>query len=176
MHQPGGRGVLEDVAAAGHAFGNHSMTHTTSPGESPGWETVQREISDMQQLLGSLAGDEKLFRPFGGGGHLGPHLFSEEAVEHLTAEQYTVALWNSVPRDWEDPDGWCERALLDIQRRPWMLLVLPDVAADAMKHLPTFLDRVLESQVEITPDLPADCVPIRRGRITGDLDPLVAHG
>uniref|UniRef100_A0AAU2VKP9 Polysaccharide deacetylase family protein n=1 Tax=Streptomyces sp. NBC_00008 TaxID=2903610 RepID=A0AAU2VKP9_9ACTN len=172
---PQGRELLEEVAAAGHTIGNHSMTHTVPLGLSPGWETVRREITDMRELLGELAGEEKLFRPFGGGGHLGPHLFSKEAVEHLVAERYTVALWNSVPRDWEDPNGWPERALADIRRRPWTLVVLHDVVVDAMKHLPAFLDRVLDDDVEITTLLPEDCVPILRGRISGDLAPLVAQ-
>ncbi|MEV0847810.1 polysaccharide deacetylase family protein [Streptomyces sp. NPDC049954] len=175
IRRPGGRQVLEEVAAAGHAIGNHSMTHTVPLGESPGPETVRREISDMRHLLGELAGPEPLFRPFGGGGHLGPHLFSQEALDHLVAERYTVALWNSVPRDWEDPDGWSERALRDIGRRPWTLLVLHDPVEDAMRHLPAFLDRVLDDGVEITAQLPPDCVPIRRGEITGDLGPLVTR-
>ncbi|WP_406140085.1 polysaccharide deacetylase family protein [Streptomyces sp. NBC_01089] len=172
---PQGRELLEEVAAAGHTIGNHSMTHTVPLGQSPGWETVQREIADMQEMLGELAGEEKLFRPFGGGGHLGPHLFSGEAVEHLTAERYTVALWNSVPRDWEDPDGWAERALADIRRLPWTLVVLHDIVPDAMKRLPAFLDRVLEDEVEITTELPEVCVPVRRGRSTGDLSPFITR-
>ncbi|MGW1100663.1 polysaccharide deacetylase family protein [Streptomyces sp. NPDC002455] len=173
VRRPGGHELLREVAAAGHTIGNHSLTHTVPLGESPGRETVHREIAEMQELLGSLAGGEKLFRPFGGGGHIGPHLLSPEAVEHLTAHQYTVVLWNSVPRDWEDPDGWCERALLDLSRRPWTLLVLHDIVADAMKHLPAFLDGVLDDGIEITAELPAECVPIHRGRVTGDLAPLV---
>lgn len=57
--------------------------------------------------------------------------------------------------------------------RPWTLLVLHDIVADAMKHLPAFLDGVLDDGIEITAELPAECVPIRRGRVTGDLAPLV---
>ncbi|MDX6739869.1 polysaccharide deacetylase family protein [Actinocorallia sp. A-T 12471] len=176
LRKPGGRELLAEVAAAGHVIGNHSMTHTVPLGESPGWETVGREIADMQDLLGDLAGDEKLFRPFGGGGRLGPHLFSPEAVQYLVAERYTVALWNSVPRDWEDPDGWSERARRDVQRRPWTLLVLHDIVKEAMEHLPAFLDGVLADGVEITAELPPECVPVCRGEVTGDLGPLVAGG
>lgn len=174
LREPGGRALLEEAVAAGHTVGNHSMTHTVPLGRDPGRAAVRREIAAMQELLGDLAGEEKLFRPFGGGGLLGPHLFSAEAVAHLTAERYTVALWNSVPRDWEDPDGWSARALAGLPHRPWTLLVLHDPVTAAMKHLPAFLDSVLDSGMEITAELPPACLPVRRGEITGDLGPLVA--
>ena len=38
--------------------------------------------------------------------------------EHLCDGGYTCVLWNSVPRDWEDPTGWPDRALADLRVQP----------------------------------------------------------
>ena len=150
------------------------MTHATPLGFDPSPTAVDDEIVATQDLLGDLAGPDLLFRPFGGGGRLGPHLFSPVAVRHLIAARYTVVLWNSVPRDWEDPDGWPERALRDVDRQEWTVLVLHDVVADAMKQLPAFLDRVEAEGVEVVRELPDDCVPIRDGLVRQDLGALTA--
>jgi peptidoglycan/xylan/chitin deacetylase (PgdA/CDA1 family) len=172
LRRPGARSVLEAAAGAGHRIGNHSMTHTTPLGDDPSPTAVEDEIVAMQDLLGDLAGPDLLFRPFGGGGRLGPHLFSPAAVRHLTASRYTVVLWNSVPRDWEDPDDWPERALRDVDRQEWTVLVLHDVVAMAMEQLPAFLDQVVARGVEVVVDLPDECVPIRDGVVRQDLEPL----
>jgi hypothetical protein len=84
-------------------------------------------------------------------------------------------LWNSVPRDWEDPTDWPERALADVARQDWTLLVLHDVPTGAMAALPRFLERALSAGVEITRELPPACVPIRRGVIEGSLDGLLGE-
>jgi hypothetical protein len=78
-------------------------------------------------------------------------------------------LWNSVPRDWEDTEGWPERALEDVARQDWTLVVLHDVATGAMAALPRFLDRVRDAGVTITAELPPACVPIVRGEVVGPL-------
>ena len=72
-----------------------------------------------------------------------------------------MVLWNSVPRDWEDPDGWPARALADIERLDWTLVVLHDVPTGAMRALPRFLDALAERQVTVVSELPPACVPIR---------------
>jgi peptidoglycan/xylan/chitin deacetylase (PgdA/CDA1 family) len=95
-------------------------------------------------------------------------------VTYLTEGAYSCVLWNSVPRDWENPASWPERALADLEREAWALLVLHDVATGAMRALPRFLDKVIERGIEITHDLPPACVPIRAGRVVGSLDGLVA--
>jgi peptidoglycan-N-acetylglucosamine deacetylase len=174
LGNPGGRSTLEAVAQAGHHIGNHSMTHTIPLGEDPGPEAVEREIAQMQELIGDLAGPELLFRPFGGGGRLGRHLFSADAVAYLRDRKYTVVLWNSVPRDWEDPGGWEARALRNVEDQAWTVLVLHDVVPAAMDYLPSFLDTVTSRGVEIVPDLPDDCTPMRKGVLCGDLAPLTA--
>ena len=81
-----------------------------------------------------------LFRP-PGSGQLGKHLLQPAVVEKLMLGGYTCVLWNSVPGDFRDPDGWLERALSDCQSRDWTLLVLHDLPNGAMAHLEEFIAR-----------------------------------
>jgi hypothetical protein len=81
-----------------------------------------------------------------------------------------------VPRDWEDPSGWPERALADIAGHDETLLVLHDVPTGAMAALPRFLERALAGGVEITHALPSACVPIRGGVIEESIEGLVGPG
>jgi hypothetical protein len=128
-----------------------------------------REIEATQALLGEL-GAERLFRPSGEGGDLEPGLLNARVVDTLVAGRYTCVLWNAVPGDWKDPDGWVETALRQVAERDWTLLVLHDVAGAAASRLVDFLDRV---EATIRPDFPPDCVPVRSGRITHSLDALL---
>jgi peptidoglycan/xylan/chitin deacetylase (PgdA/CDA1 family) len=172
--QPGGRDLLAQAAADGHWIGNHSMSHGVPFGEdlSPG--AAIREIESAQELLHGLTGNEKLFRPFGGGGRIGSHLFNTEAVAHLLDQRFTVVLWNSVPRDWLDQTGWPERAHRQMASHDWTVMVLHDLPTGAMDQLPAFLDDVLAAGIDIVQDFPDDCVPIRNGVARCDLRPFTA--
>ena len=175
LARPGGRAVAERARAAGHWIGNHSMTHRVPLGlTAPGDDQVEVEIGAAQALLGELAHPARLFRPFGGGGHLGPHLLSPSALAYLVDHRYTVVLWNSVPRDWEDPTGWVERARHDVADQEWTVLVLHDLPTGAMDNLAGFIDGELAAGVEIVQELPLECLPIRTGVIEGPTDHLVA--
>ena len=79
-----------------------------------------------------------------------------------------------MPRDWEDPTGWPERALADVRAQRWTLLVLHDIPTGAMRALPAFLARLADEGIELTAELPPACVPILRGRQVGSLDGLVS--
>ena len=79
-------------------------------------------------------------------------------------------LWNAVPGDWEDQDGWVDRALEQVAARDWTLLVLHDVRDAAAPRLEEFLDR---AHATFRQDFPPACVPIRGGQITGSLEGLV---
>jgi peptidoglycan/xylan/chitin deacetylase (PgdA/CDA1 family) len=174
VRDPAKRAIVERAHAEGHRIGNHTQTHTVELGASSDESAPAREIGDAQEALGTLAAPERWFRPYGAGGVLGPRLLSPAAVTYLTEGAYSCVLWNSVPRDWENPASWPERALADLEREAWALLVLHDVATGAMRALPRFLDKVIERGIEITHDLPPACVPIRAGRVVGSLDGLVA--
>jgi peptidoglycan-N-acetylglucosamine deacetylase len=170
---PRGRALAERARAEGHVLGNHSFSHETPLGDDARPDAVAREIVATERLLGPLAPAPKLFRPFGGGGAIGPHLLSPAAVEHLVAEGYSCALWNSVPRDWIDPEGWPARALADCTAGAHLLLVLHDVAGACGAALPRFLDEARAKGVAFVTDLPEACLPIVGGVIRHDLSGLV---
>jgi peptidoglycan/xylan/chitin deacetylase (PgdA/CDA1 family) len=176
LARPGGRATAEAARAAGHWIGNHSMTHRVPLGQPGGDDHLEEEIGAAQDLLGDLGHPDRLFRPFGGGGHLGPHLLSPSALSYLVRHRYTLALWNSVPRDWEDPTGWVDRAREDVATEEWTVLVLHDLPTGAMDHLAVFIDGQLAAGVEIVQELPEECLPIRQGVIRGPVDHLVAPG
>jgi peptidoglycan/xylan/chitin deacetylase (PgdA/CDA1 family) len=166
---PARREILARAKAAGHRIGNHTLTHSIEFGTTDDADVVEREIGAAQEALGDLASG-RLFRPYGGGGVLGPRLLGHAAVRYLCDGRYTCVLWNSVPRDWEDVAGWPDRALDDVRRQDWTLVVLHDIPTGAMAVLPRFIERVLEDGVEIVADLPPTCVPIVRGEIVAPLD------
>jgi peptidoglycan/xylan/chitin deacetylase (PgdA/CDA1 family) len=173
LARPGGRAVAERARAAGHWIGNHSMTHRVPLGLGTDSQ-VEQEIGAAQELLGDLGHPDGLFRPFGGGGELGPHLLSRAAVTYLRDHRYTLVLWNRVPRDWEDPDGWVDRALEDMAKREQTALVLHDLPTGAMEHLARFVDQALAFGTEIVQELPTGCVPIHNGLDQAPIDHLVA--
>jgi peptidoglycan-N-acetylglucosamine deacetylase len=172
VRDPARRALVARARAEGHRVGNHTLTHAVELGTRDDADLACREIDGAQEALGELATD-RLFRPYGGGGVLGPRLLSPAAVRVLCEGGYTCVLWTSVPRDWEDPAGWPERALADVAGQAWTVLVLHDVPTGAMDALPRFLDRVRDAGVTISAELPDAATPIVRGRVTGSLDGLV---
>ena len=161
---PGARALAERARAEGHRVGNHTYSHSVPLGHAgPG--AADREITATQALLGDLA-PERLFRPYGDQGRLGPHLLSREARDLLVEGGYTCVLWNALPRDWIDPDGWVDRAMTQVAGQSHSLIVLHDLPTGAMRHLPAFLDRLEQAGVPVTLDYPADCLAIVDGRPT----------
>ena len=157
--------LCREALGLGHVLVNHSLTHETPLGEQPTAAHAHAEIRDMHDLMQDLIGDwgEPWFRPFGREGALGTHVFSQAALDELSDLRYSVLMWNSVPRDWIDIDGWVARALEDISAQRHTLLVLHDIDSGAMKLLPAFLDQLLDHDITITLELPDTCVPMRKG-------------
>jgi peptidoglycan/xylan/chitin deacetylase (PgdA/CDA1 family) len=169
-----GRRTAERIKAAGQRIGNHTMTHGTPLGRRRDLDHAEREIGDTEELIGALAESPPLFRP-NGGGVSRSHLLSAAAADYLAHHGYTVVTWNSVPRDWEAPsNGWIDRALGDIRRLDWTLLVLHDRGGDkgAMAHLPRFLDLALR-EATVVGDFPPDCLPMIGGRAQAGLRGIV---
>jgi peptidoglycan-N-acetylglucosamine deacetylase len=169
-----GLDLARRAVAEGHRVGNHTYTHTLLLGasEDPA-AAVAAEIEPGAARLADLDGEEKLFRPYAAGGVLDHRVLNSAAVSYLVAHEYTCVLWNSLPRDWEDPDGWVERAVADAAGQPWTVVVLHDVDTGAMRHLPRFLDALADMGAEVRPDFPESCLPIRRGRVEQDLSSLL---
>lgn len=125
---------------------------------------MEREIGEMQALMGDLAHPDRFFRPNGEGSY-GPHLLSAAAVRFLAAGGYTVVTWNNVPGDWIDPrEQWVDRALETMAGQDWSLLVIHDfLVAPMIETLPRFIDAARAQDVEIVQDFPASCTPMVRG-------------
>jgi peptidoglycan/xylan/chitin deacetylase (PgdA/CDA1 family) len=175
LHAPGARALAERAKAEGHWIGNHTLSHDVPLGrpEAPPRHHLP-EIEEMDALLDGLNEEVPLFRPYAGKGILGPHVFTSESIAYLCRTRHTVVLWNSVPRDWEQPPGaWVERALADIEALDWTAVVLHDKPNDAMKHLPAFLDAVLAKGISIRQDFPPDCLPIVAGESRWDMSGLL---
>ncbi|MBW2242165.1 MAG: polysaccharide deacetylase family protein [Deltaproteobacteria bacterium] len=168
------RRILERARADGHRIGNHTLSHNIELGATDDRDAPRREIEESQQILGELAGSERLFRPYGAGGVLSPRLLSQQAANLLCDGGYSCVLWNSVPRDWEDPADWPTTALAHLHEQDWTLIVLHDVPTGAMAALPGFLDRVAEQEIEVVAEFPPECVPILEGRVVGPIDHLIA--
>jgi peptidoglycan-N-acetylglucosamine deacetylase len=168
------RVLAERAQAEGHIIGNHSYTHSLPLGLRTEPDIAEREIGRTQDVMGALAHPKKYFRPFGGGGNLDERLLNPSVVEFLQRGRYTCVLWNAIPRDWDDPDGWVDRALAQCRQQPWTLMVLHDLPTGAMRHLDRFLDAVGEAGGRIRQDFPPVCVPIVEGIPVLPLDDYIA--
>lgn len=164
-----GRPLAERAVAEGHWIGNHTMTHSVALGDGA---DPAEEIGAAQELIGDLSHTSRWFRPFGRGGVLDERLLSREAIALLQTGGYSCVLWNSVPRDWEDPDAWVDRAVADVEANDWTVVVMHDLPTGAMDRLPRLLDELDARGAEVVQDFPDTCVPIRNGQVVGDLTPL----
>jgi peptidoglycan/xylan/chitin deacetylase (PgdA/CDA1 family) len=171
-----GHALAARARAEGHRVGNHTFFHQTPLGEATEAAAAE-EIGATQTLLGSLA-PEKLFRPFGREGRLGPHLLSPAARDLLVAGGYTCVLWNAVPRDWCEPEAWPRTALAQIaahrEAGTPTVLVLHDLPTGAMDRLAGFLDRLAETGVRFSLEFPDATVIIREGQPMPGCDRYVA--
>ncbi|MBR0684144.1 polysaccharide deacetylase family protein [Roseomonas eburnea] len=174
LRDPAARACAERAQAEGHAIGNHTLTHGEPLGRRGATEAVA-EIAETDRLMGALHGPDRLFRPNGGGGALGPHLLNRAAADHLVAQRHTVLLWNAVPGDFRDPDGWVAtaQAMLDGARET-AVLVLHDLPNGAMRHLDRFLGAAEQAGVRFGAAPPEICVPLRRGVAGADFARHVA--
>jgi len=167
------RALAKRAHAEGHWIGNHTWSHAEPLGRVRDASRAVSEIVETEALIDELAHPDRLFRPFGGGGELGPHLLNQAALDVLKREKMTCVLWNAVPRDWEDPRGWAEAALAQCLAQPWTLLVLHDLPTGAMGRLKSFIDHVRDHGGTFRQDFPPECVPLRRGEPVGDLSPYI---
>jgi peptidoglycan/xylan/chitin deacetylase (PgdA/CDA1 family) len=160
LAKPRARDIAETVRARGHRIGNHTWSHRQLGTLDPA-QAVE-EIERTQALLDELVDADRLFRP-AAGGVIGPAMMCAAASDCLIGGGYSCVLWNSVPRDWEDIDGWAQTALDDVRRHDWSVVVVHDLATGAMRQLGGFLAQAKELGAEFSQDFPADCTPIWRG-------------
>jgi peptidoglycan/xylan/chitin deacetylase (PgdA/CDA1 family) len=170
------RALAQRARDEGHWIGNHTWSHTRPLGAGPPADAAaeaEAEIARTQALIGGLAHPDRLFRPQGGGGALGPHLLSGAALRLLQEGGYSCMLWNAVPGDFRDPDGWVGPALALCAAQPETVLVLHDLPNGAMRHLDGFLGALQSRGTRFTQDFPESCLLLRRGRATRPLDGFV---
>jgi peptidoglycan/xylan/chitin deacetylase (PgdA/CDA1 family) len=168
---PEGTVIVRRAIGEGHWIGNHTFNHSSPLGRLDRADAL-REFEQAENALAWVEQPRRLFRP-PGSGVLGNHLLQPAIVEKLIAGSYTCVLWNSVPGDYRDPDGWLERALADCRSRSWTLVVLHDLPNGAMAHLDEFLARLESEDVEFVQEFPPDCVPIVDGQVVLPLDAYV---
>lgn len=173
LAQPWARAVVERITGEGHRIGNHSYTHETPLGDDTRPDAVELELTQTQVLLDAFAPGSHRFRPFGGGGLIGQHLLSPATVTWLEARRFDCVLWNSVPRDWVDVDGWVRTALTQLEGQTHGVVVLHDIPDACLAGLPSFIDILQQRGDELVLDLPPDCVPIVGGQPVVDLSALV---
>ncbi|MCA6106375.1 polysaccharide deacetylase family protein [Bradyrhizobium cenepequi] len=174
LDDPERRRLAARAHGEGHWIGNHTFTHSVPLGQQPDADTAENEIGRTQTAIGALAHPQRWFRPFGGGGNLDNRLLKPSVVDYLTRNKHSCVLWNAIPRDWEDPDGWVSRALDQCRSQPWTLMVVHDLPTGAMDHLEDFVDRAAVLGARFRQEFPPDCVPIRSGEIVLPIDAYVS--
>ena len=168
-----GRALAMRASAEGHWIGNHTYSHALPLGELDRAAALS-EFDRAEDSLAWLEQKPRLFRPYGRQGRLGKHLLHPAVVERLVAGGFSAVLWNCVPGDWRDPEGWVTTALRQCRSRVWSLVVLHDQPGGAMKHLDRFLTELKDAGMPIVQEFPGDCVPICEGRITGGIEQWVS--
>jgi peptidoglycan-N-acetylglucosamine deacetylase len=162
--QPPNRALAERAHAEGHCIGNHTWSHSLPFGLMEP-DAANAEFDRTQQAIGALIHPHRYFRPYGQGGNLDKRLLSQPVVDHLARAQATIVLWSALPRDWQDTDGWVERALAQCAESPWSLMVLHDLPTGAMRHLDRFIGLVADRGGRIRQDFPPDCLPMLNGEM-----------
>jgi peptidoglycan-N-acetylglucosamine deacetylase len=176
LEDPAVVALMREAHEAGHWIGNHTLTHSIALGDRPDAAYAATEIGETQRRIGAVAHPDKLFRPYGKSGQIGPHLFSNAAVAYLLGRRYCALLWNSVPEDWKDPDNWVDRCVADVEAREWTAIVLHDIAGACLPRLPELLARLTDLGVSWRQDFPESVVMMQGGRIVNLPEAYVADG
>jgi peptidoglycan-N-acetylglucosamine deacetylase len=168
--------LIGRARAEGHWIGNHTYSHNMPLGRIADPAVAIAEIEMTQALIGNCAQERRLFRPYGEGGNLDNRLLSRPVIQHLQDRRYDCVIWNVVPGDWLEPDGWVDTALARIEATSQALIVLHDIPAASPAKLSEFIERCLDCGHSISQDFPASCVLIRNGAIVQPLDHLAPAG
>ena len=173
LGRPGHRALAERAHAEGHWIGNHTWSHSLPFGlMTP--DAAKSEFDRTQEALGPLVHPRRFFRPYGQGGNLDQRLFSRPVLDHISGKRATIVLWSALPHDWEDEEGWVDRALTQCTDNSWKLMVLHDIPNAAIKHLDRFIGFVQDRGGRIRQDFPPDCMPMIDGTIMQPLDRYLA--
>jgi peptidoglycan/xylan/chitin deacetylase (PgdA/CDA1 family) len=170
LDDPAAVSVMEQAHAAGHWIGNHTLTHSVALGDRPDLAYAVSEIEGAELRIGKSSHPEKLFRPYGNGGHVGPHLLSRAALDYLLEKNFRTIIWNNVPGDWRDPNGWVERCVTQVSEQHWSVVVLHDIASGCAARLDELLRRLDDLGVTFEQDFPDAVTITRAGRVVGSAE------
>lgn len=169
LEDPANRAALVRAKHEGHWIGNHSYSHSRSLGSAEG-SLFEEEVLRAQDLIGDLAGDEKLFRPFFNAGVMNNRIFKTSDIRRLAEEKYTCVFYDTLTGDWGDGEIWVPNALAMLQRRGWSSLILHDIVGypdgyrtGSMKRLDEFLQRVKDLGIDIVQEFDPAHVTMRKG-------------
>lgn len=172
---PEGQELGRRIVEGGHRLGGHTWSHSVQFGGADD-SVVVDELDRTRAVVESAGGDGSLFRPYGAGGVIDDRLMSRFGAETLCSHGYTCVLWNVLPGDWRDTEGWVDRALTDIGRHAWSVVVLHDVVDAALAGLGEFLAAVERIGPVWSQTFPDDCTPIRDGTPTSSFGTLCVSG
>ena len=156
--------LARQAHAAGHWIGNHTFSHSVALGDRPEADFAAYEIDNAQRAIGELSHADKLFRPYGNSGLIGPHLLSRASVDYLLANRFQTVLWNSVPGDWRDAAGWVETCIAEVLENEWSVVVLHDIESGCLPHLPELLQRLNDLGTVYEQDFPESVILTRAGQ------------
>jgi peptidoglycan/xylan/chitin deacetylase (PgdA/CDA1 family) len=168
---PAGTDLGRRCVEQGHRLGGHTWTHAVQFGAADD-TVVSDELDRTRAVVDDVGGDGLLFRPYGAGGLIDDRLMSPFGASTLCSQGYTCVLWNVLPGDWRDRDGWVDHALAGIDETPWSVVVLHDVVGAALDRLDEFLTTARSRGSVWSQDFPDDCTPIRSGTPTSSFDTL----
>lgn len=166
-----GRQIGKQIVTEGHRLGGHTWSHSVQFGVADD-DVVSDELARTRSAVAGAGGDELLFRPYGAGGVIDDLLMSPFGAATLCSQRYTCVLWNVLPGDWRDADGWVEAALTEIDTCPWSVVVLHDVADAALDRLDEFLSAIQHREPVWSQGFPDECTPIRSGSPTSSFATL----
>jgi peptidoglycan/xylan/chitin deacetylase (PgdA/CDA1 family) len=165
LADPAAASLAREAHSAGHWIGNHTLTHSLALGDRLDADYASHEIGETQHRIAEWSHPDKLFRPYGNDGLIGPHLLSRAAISYLLANSFRTILWNSVPGDWKDATGWVERCVTQVLENEWSVVVLHDIEAGCLPRLSELLQRLNNLGVIYEQDYPDSVVLTRAGKI-----------
>ena len=174
LDDPAAARLMKQAHSAGHWIGNHTLSHTVALGDRPDLAYAVDEIEGAQQRIGEFAHPEKLFRPYGNSGLIGPHLLSRAALDYLLAQKFRTVIWNNVPGDWRDPSGWVDGCIAQVSAQAWSVVVLHDIVSGCLARLPELLRRLGDLGVAYVQDFPDAVTLTRAGRIVSASQSCIA--
>jgi peptidoglycan/xylan/chitin deacetylase (PgdA/CDA1 family) len=173
VEAPGGRELCERIVAEGHWLGSHTYSHAAPFGSLPAAQAVE-ELERGSAAVDGLEHPDRLMRPLSDGGFLDRRVLTPVILERLRGGGYSLALWTSVPRDWEAGDAWVDTALAACAERPWSVLILHDIQGACADGLDRFVQQAGEAGARFRQELSDDCLPLHRGELRADIDHLVS--